>query len=339
MSLPPDLSAFVARRFGEDAALHPLSGDASGRRYFRVSTREGTAVLMLLAEPFDPPYVPFANLAGFLAGIGLPVPTVREEHPDHRVLVLEDLGDRSLQAHLGAGADPADRRALYEEAVDWIVRLQRTGTPALTPAIAAYHYCLDEVKLARELAYFREHYVDRLLGSPLSAAEAETLDAALARIAAEAGRSGDRVLCHRDYHSRNLMLPPPGSGRAGRLAILDFQDARLGSRAYDLASLLCDPYVDLPEDLRAAMVERFLLGIDRRADADAFSEHYAWVAAQRTLKAIGTYAGQATRFRNESYLRYIPPALASARESLSSLQGMSGLDALLAGPLDRAAGD
>jgi aminoglycoside/choline kinase family phosphotransferase len=337
LSLPPDLSTFVARRFGEDAVLHPLAGDASARRYFRVSTGEGTAVLALMAEPFDPPYVPFVNLAGFLAGMGIPVPAVREEHAEHRVLVLEDLGDRSLQAHLGAGAAPEDRRALYEEAVDWIVRLQRTGTPALTPAVAAYHYCLDDVKLGRELAYFREHHVDRLLGNPLSAAETATLDEGLARIAGEAGRSGDRVLCHRDYHSRNLMLPPR-AGRAGRLAILDFQDARLGSRAYDLASLLCDPYVELPEDLRSAMVDRFLRGLDRRPGADAFHEHYAWVVAQRMLKAVGTFAGQATRFRNESYLRYIPPALARARESLASLEGMSPLSTLLADRLDRAAG-
>jgi aminoglycoside/choline kinase family phosphotransferase len=142
---------------------------------------------------------------------------------------------------------------------------------------------------------------------------------ALAALAAEAGRPADRVLCHRDYHSRNLMLPPRARAAGGRLVIIDFQDARLGPRAYDLASLLEDPYVDLTDGLRERMTARFLDGICRPGRAPEYAAEYAAVAAQRLLKAAGTFAGQQTRFGVDRYLVYIPRALARARAMLERL--------------------
>jgi aminoglycoside/choline kinase family phosphotransferase len=121
------------------------------------------------------------------------------------------------------------------------------------------------------------------------------------------------------------MLPPGGSVAGGRLVILDFQDARLGPRAYDLASLLEDPYVDLPEGLREAMTARFLAGIGRGGRGSEFAAEYAAVAAQRLLKAAGTFAGQAARFGVDRYLAYIPPALARAHAMLARLPEHRGL--------------
>lgn len=328
-----DPRAFVRERFGAGAVVEPLLGDASDRCYLRVRPAGGSPlVVMAMREPFDPPYVPFERMAAFFDEHGFPVPRVLERHPASRALILEDLGDESLQARL-ARAGGEEPRGLYEEAVDWIVRLQRRGTPAVAPDVPAYHFCLDDVKLGRELDYFREHYLRGLLGDPLSAADADLLDRSLDRIAREAGRSGDRVLCHRDFHSRNLMLPPGGNRRGGRLAMIDFQDARLGPRGYDLASLLCDAYVEVPADLAAAMRERFLRGVGLADRADELGVHYAWVAAQRSLKAAGTFAGQKTRFGVDRYLRYLPRALACARQALRGIEEMAGLADLLAGPL------
>jgi aminoglycoside/choline kinase family phosphotransferase len=287
---------------------------------------------MVLARPIDPPYEPFDRMAGFLAEGGFPVPRVLERHEREGVLVLEDLGDESMQAHLmgPAGRDPGRWRSLYEEAVDLIVRLQRDGTRALTPDVPAHHFALDGFRFRRELEYFREHYVRRLLGDPLGAdpAAADLLRAGLDALAERAGRSEDRVLCHRDFHSRNLMLPPGGRDGA-RLVMIDFQDARLGPRAYDLASLLADAYLDVPEDLAAAMQERFLAGVGRAERADAFRRDLAEVTAQRTLKAVGTFAGQATRFNVVRYLEYIPRALDRAAAALGELPEHAGLGDLL----------
>ena len=310
---------FARAHFGDAARLEPLAGDASDRRYFRLRPAGGPSrVLMFLAKPIDPPYEPFERMAEFFALHRFPVPKVLESHPREGVIVLEDLGDESLQDHLrgAAGADPATWRRRYEEAVDLVVRLQRDGTRALTPEYPAYHFALDGMRLRRELGYFEEHYVRRLLGDPLAGdAAADRLRRALDGLAERAGRSGDRVLCHRDFHSRNLMLPPGGSG----LVMIDFQDARLGPRTYDLASLLCDPYVEVPVNLVAAMRERVLAGIGWAGREAELERDFAEVAAQRMLKAVGTYAGQATRFGVKRYLEYIPAALARARGALERL--------------------
>lgn len=337
-----DLPELAAAVLGPRVRLEPLAGDASDRRYVRAYPASGAPrILMVHAHPFDLPYLPWERMAAFLAEQGFPVPAIVSSHPREGVLVLEDVGDRSLQAHLLGPPAPgsAERERLYAEAVDWIVRLQRRGTPAVTPSIPAYHFALDETKLGRELGYFAEHYVRRLLGDPLAAdaAAAVTLRSALASIAAAAGRPGDRVLCHRDYHSRNLMLRE-GAAAAGRLVILDFQDARLGPRAYDLASLLEDAYVDVPEDLRRAMTARYLQGIGGSSRASGFAADYAVVATQRTLKAVGTFAGQATRFGVTRYLDYIPRALDRARAALARLPEHAPLLRLLEGPLAAPAG-
>jgi aminoglycoside/choline kinase family phosphotransferase len=300
-----------------------LAADASDRRYVRARLGDGsTRILMTHAQPFDPPYLPWERMAGFLAEQGLPVPGIVSRHPREGILVLEDIGDESLQSFLLARPrDEAACEALYAEAVDWIVRLQRRGTPVVAPSLPAYHFALDAIRLGRELEYFHEHFVLGLRSEPDLAASggASMVGPALRALAAEAGRPVDRVLCHRDYHSRNLMLPPRGRAAGGSLVILDFQDARLGPRAYDLASLLEDPYVDLTDGLRERMTARFLDGISRPGRAPEFAAEYAAVAAQRLLKAAGTFAGQQTRFGVDRYLVYVPRALERARAMLERL--------------------
>ena len=317
------LDAFASDQFGAPARVELLAADASDRRYARARLGDGsTRILMTHAQPFDPPYLPWERMAGFLAELGLPVPGILSRHPREGILVLEDVGDESLQAFLlRTPVDPAARDALYAEAVDWIVTLQRRGTPVVAPSLPAYHFALDPIRLGRELDYFHEHFVRGLRSEPdpATSGAGSAVAAALRALAEEAGRPGDRVLCHRDYHSRNLMLPPRGGAAGARLVILDFQDARLGPRAYDLASLLEDPYVDLPDGLREAMTARFLEGIARSGRAAEFAMDYAAVAAQRLLKAAGTFAGQATRFGVDRYLVYIPRALARARAMLERL--------------------
>ena len=115
---------------------------------------------MTHAQPFDPPYLPWERMREFLAEHGLPVPGIVSRHPREGILVLEDIGDESLQSFLLARLrDEATHEALYAEAVDWIVRLQRRGTPVVAPSLPAYHFALDAIRLGRELEYFHEHFV------------------------------------------------------------------------------------------------------------------------------------------------------------------------------------
>lgn len=323
---------FARERFGPAATLEHLAGDASHRQYYRVSPEgESSRVLLFETGPFEAHHDFFLLMAAFLERGGFPVPRVLESHPERGVVVLEDLGSVSLQAHL-AGADPAEWRRRYEEAVDLLIRLQQVGSAALEPWVPAYHYGLDGVRFRREMDYFEEHYVRGLLSEP-SAMDGAELRRGLQELADRAGRPGDRVLCHRDFHSRNLMLSSRDSGDEPQLVMIDFQDARLGPRTYDLASLLEDAYVDVSEELVSAMKARFVAALPWQPAVDRFDSDYALVAAQRTLKAVGTFAGQAMLKGNRSYLGFIPRAMAHACRALARLPELSGLLQLLEGPL------
>jgi aminoglycoside/choline kinase family phosphotransferase len=329
--IPPE--EFVRKRFGPGARLDHLAGDASHRQYYRVRLpEEDSRVLMFEAGPFESQYDFFLLMAAYLERTGFPVPRVLARHPDDGVVELEDLGSLSLQHHLD-GSDATEWRRLYEESVDLVIRLQQQGSAALEPDVPAYHFCLDGVRFRREMDYFQDHYVRGLLGDP-PGGQADELRGWLHELAGLAGKPGDRVLCHRDYQSRNLMLRAHQPGGELQVVMIDFQDARLGPRTYDLASLLEDAYVEVPEELAAAMKQRFAAALPPDcAGAGSFDEDYALVAAQRTLKAVGTFAGQAMQKDNRSYLAYIPRALDCARRALAGAPRFSGLLQLLEGPL------
>jgi len=132
------------------------------------------------------------------------------------------------------------------------------------------------------------------------------------------------VLCHRDYHSRNLML------HDGRLCIIDFQDARLGPDTYDLVSLLRDSYLDLPEQVVEELIAYFLALGGRTADHAEFRRRFDLMALQRNLKALGTFGYQTIARRNPVYIQYIPRTLQYARENVLKYSRFDRLRDLLA---------
>ena len=137
-------------------------------------------------------------------------------------------------------------------------------------------------------------------------------------------------LTHRDYHSRNLMAP-----EGGGICVLDFQDARLGPALYDLASLVFDSYVALPESGRLLLAERFRQGAGSLySDPEAFLADLALAGLQRNLKAIGTFAFQKVERNTSRYLRHIPPTVAHIRRHLGLLPDWTELAAGLGPHLD-----
>ena len=123
--------------------------------------------------------------------------------------------------------------------------------------------------------------------------------------------SWPRVLCHRDYHSRNLMP------HAERLYWIDFQDARMGPSTYDLASLLRDAYVDVSEEMQDDLKERFRQTATPDEPREVFRRRFDLMCVQRNLKALGTFGYMATVRSNPVYLQYIPRNLAHARHNFS----------------------
>jgi aminoglycoside/choline kinase family phosphotransferase len=288
----------------------PLTGDASDRRYFRVILPDAPSiVLALYSAPFDVRSLPFVNVATLLSRMPVPVPGVLGHADDLGVLALQDLGDVTLQAHLGA-ASRAEHAALYRQAVALIGEMQRRGQDLASPEFLPYGIAFDVDKLTWELDFFTKHFLEAYRGVTLSEPERDALRGEFAVLVRELAAE-PRVLCHRDYHSRNLML------HESQLYIIDFQDARLGPDTYDLVSLLRDSYVDLPEQTVDELIAYFLALKGNAGSEREFRNRFDVMALQRNLKALGTFGYQTTARRNPVYIQYIPRTLRYVRNNLA----------------------
>jgi aminoglycoside/choline kinase family phosphotransferase len=147
------------------------------------------------------------------------------------------------------------------------------------------------------------------------------------RSIAEELASETRVLCHRDYHSRNLML------HRGRLYIIDFQDARMGPDTYDLVSLLRDSYVDLTDRELDELIAYFL-ALKGSGDATEFRRRFDVMALQRNLKALGTFGYQTIARANPVYIQYIPRTLRYVRTNLERYPRFARLRDMLAAHIE-----
>jgi aminoglycoside/choline kinase family phosphotransferase len=260
----------------------------------------------------------------------VPVPRILAHSNELGIIALQDLGDVTLQAHLGA-ATQAEHAALYREAVGLIATLQRRGAELAGPGYVPYGIAFDVEKLTWELNFFVKHYLEAYRGAAFDDAARAALSEEFAAIVEELAAE-PRVLCHRDYHSRNLML------QDGRLYIIDFQDARMGPDTYDLVSLLRDSYVDLTDSQVDELIAFFLALRGRGtgaggADAQRFRERFDLMALQRNLKALGTFGFQAATRANPVYIQYMPRTLTYARTNLERHARFGRLRELLAGVL------
>jgi N-acetylmuramate 1-kinase len=301
----------------------PLTGDASDRRYFRVLVPdEQSIVLSLYSAPFQFETLPFVNVARLLEKMPVPIPAVLGHAEDLGVLALADLGDVTLQAHLGA-ASPEEHAALYREAVTLISTLQRRGEELESSEYLPYAIAFDVEKLTWELDFFIKHFIEAYRGIVIPDSVRDELRREFAEVV-ETLAAEPRVLCHRDYHSRNLML------HAEQLYIIDFQDARMGPDTYDLVSLLRDSYVDLPEHTVSDLLAYYLALNGRTGEEKEFRQRFDVMALQRNLKALGTFGYQTTARRNPVYIQYIPRALRYVRTNLENLPQHARLHELLA---------
>jgi aminoglycoside/choline kinase family phosphotransferase len=300
----------------------PLTGDASDRRYFRVLLPDsGSIVLSLHAVPFEFDTLPFVNVARLLAEMPVPIPTVLGHAADLGVLALADLGDVTLQAHLGA-ASSAEHAALYRQAVALIATLQRRGAELSSPKYIPYGVAFDVEKLTWELDFFIKHFIEAYRGVVIPQPVKDELRREFS-VVIESLATERRVLCHRDYHSRNLML------HGGELYIIDFQDARMGPDTYDLVSLLRDSYVDLPEKTVSELLAYYLALCGRTGEEREFRQRFDVMALQRNLKALGTFGYQTTARRNPVYIQYIPRTLRYVRSNLEQLSQFARIRELL----------
>jgi aminoglycoside/choline kinase family phosphotransferase len=296
LTIPASAPAFLAAAGWGSAAIEPLPGDASNRRYFRLRGDKGTAMLMHAPPPGEDPE-PFIRAARWLDSNGMRAPLIHAEDAGQGFVLLEDFGEVRMREYLDAW--PQDESEVYRHAVDALLQLHRLPPGPFT------QYSLAEYQ--REAKLFidwfcpaRGLYVD-------GKSWAEAWDKALGPLLSRQ-RPGVTVL--RDYHAENIMLV----GGLEKQGLLDFQDALVGHRAYDLVSLLQDARREVDPALEAAMLDYYVA----QSGADAsFAADYARLGAQRNAKIVGIFVRLWKRDGKPRYLDYIPRVWALLERDLA----------------------
>lgn len=287
--------AFLAAAGWEGARIEPLAADASFRSYHRVY-REGQVAVLMDAPPEREKPGAFLQVAEILAALELSAPRVLSADPRSGFLLLEDLGDRTFTRALAEGAD---ERQLYQLATDTLIALHRCWDPALGAGLPAY----DEQSLPAEADLFLDWTLPALSDEPVEAETRERFRDAWRAVQAPAFALPPTLVL-RDYHVDNLMVLP---GRFGVAAcgLLDFQDALLGSPAYDLVSLLQDARRDVPVHIQAEMLARYCDAFPE-LDRELFEAAYWVLGAQRTTRILGVFVRLDCRDGKAAYLAHMP---------------------------------
>jgi N-acetylmuramate 1-kinase len=272
--IPPAAApAFLADAGWSGAAMLPLAGDASFRRYFRVEDGARRAVLMDAPPPHEDPR-PFITIAEYLSGIGLSAPRILHRDLEQGLLLIEDFGDVRMRETVDA--DLTIEPQTYAGVVDVLITLhQHRPPPALMQQSVALF--LDEVGL------FTEWYCPTVGLSVDEAGYRAAWEGVLAPVMAGLETP---VTVLRDYHAENIMLIEGGAGTA-RYGLLDFQDALSGHPAYDLVSMLEDARRDVTPSVERAMLDHYVAATGAGAD---FETAYWVLGAQRNTRILGVFS-------------------------------------------------
>jgi len=336
------IRGFIDEAGSGEAQRRRMQGDASTRIFERLIGSNRRAVLMNAPRrPDGPPVrdgkpysaiahlaediVPYIALAAGLRRLDLSAPEILHADLDHGLILMEDLGEEPIVS----GNPPAPVEARYATAVDLLASLHGRNLPTRLPITSALDYRLPRYDLGAfliEAELLLDWYLISAGAAVGEAARAEF--AALWRDALEPAMDAPTTWVLRDYHSPNLLWLPQREGIA-RVGLVDFQDALIGPAAYDVASLLQDARVDVPESMEMNLLGRYArarIERDRGFDTGSFTLLYATLAAQRASKVLGIFARLQRRDGKPQYLRHMPRLWGYLQRSLAH-PALAGLKA------------
>ena len=330
------LSPLVERILGPGAAwqAEAMPGGASTRKFFRLlfegpPSAPRSAVAFFVPDATRSDEIdktdgvrhrwPFLEVQELLASRGVAVPRILADGSDHGWLIVEDLTDDTLANFLLR--QPRQKEAVYRLAVQDLARAQK-ALRGLPEGSVVRRRSFDEELLLWEIHHFREWALEAR-GMPLSAADRPLFDSIASRLAARIA-GWPRGFVHRDYQSRNLMVLDGPS-----LVWIDFQDALLGPRVYDLVALLNDSYQTFDRVFVEARLDDFAaeMGFDA-AERSLLGLEFDLVTVQRKLKDAGRFVFIDRIKNNPSFLRFVEPTIEKVRSSLERLDGDEDMRAL-----------
>lgn len=315
-----------------DAVITPITPDASTREYFRYTGDGISRVACVYPDDIKHLAHSYVDVTNVLLSNGIPVANIHEFDEVLGVVIVEDLGDSILRAELEENDTPK-RDELIRDSIGMIAKIQAATASAAETGSICSRLKFDVEKLMWELNYFKIHYFTTYKKEPLSSELDEALEEEFMSLASQLD-SMATVLCHRDFHAANIMI-----GKGGDLRIIDHQDARMGSPAYDLVSLLLDRVVELPtEEWLGEMIDHFhesreALGLEK-LDRDAFLHEFKLQTIQRCLKAAGTFSFQSAVRGKLYFIPFIQPMFRISLQAAEQLGTFGKLQNILRKELD-----
>ena len=291
-----------------------LAGDASSRRYYRIVFGDESVVLMEWDPFVDNDNYPFLSVLNHFRKNKVRVPKVLAKSPEEGFVLLEDLGDLTLERKFWENQNQELVYPFYKLAIDELIKIHYQCSANEGPC-TAFAVTFDTEKLLWEMNYGRKHLIENLSQIQLSTAEDKELKTIFNDICCILDKE-PKFIAHRDYHSRNLMIT------LGKMRVIDFQDARLGPIQYDLVSLLKDSYVELSDSLAERLINYYLAKrtqlspVPPPVQLAAFQEIYEIQSIQRCFKACGSFASFYNMRKDRRYLKYIKKTLNTVVKSV-----------------------
>ena len=324
------IRAFLKEAGWGEAERRPLAGDASARRYERLSLGGRPAVLMDWPAGPDAPVSgthaaysriahlaedvrPFVAVGEHLRGLGLSAPEIYARDLGQGLLLLEDLGDHVYGALIEKGEGPSGETLdeLYRAGIETLLRLQSVPAPHVLSVGdgGAEHIVprFDDSVFRAELDVFLDWYFPVVLGREASPALREEYHGLWTSLRAHVD-AGVETLFLRDYHSPNMLWLGSCAG-AARVGLIDYQDALIGNRAYDVVSFLQDARRDVPVERERAMLALYVEHAKAelsRFDEEEFRASYAVLGAERALRLIGLWPRLLKRDGKPQYMAHMP---------------------------------
>lgn len=292
---------------GEERTLIGTGG--SDRNYFRVRHDGATAVMMQCA-PGDGDFFRHLEYTRFFRKFSLPVPEIIKADAGNMTALFEDLGDLSLYSWLKCRRKSGQVERFYAKALDMLIKLHGIITAQVTECPLLAGRIFDHDHLRWETSYFVQRFVEGTRG--MNIAGRQGLEDDFERLASKVA-AFPRTIIHRDFQSQNIMVQQDEN-----LRLIDYQGARMAPPAYDVVSLLWDPYYRLDDAARTRLLNHYMDGMDAACgpafDAGRFMETLLPCRLQRHMQALGAYGFLSDVKGKKFFLKHVTGALLMLKE-------------------------
>ncbi len=333
MIISEQVHAWVSKKIAsQNFSVIQLAGDASARRYYRIVEGEKTWVLMSW-EPFIEKDYPFLSVQKHFQSCKVHVPEIIAVGADQGLLLLNDLGDLTLERKFWEQSTPEASLSFYQKTLDELIKIHDVSTTSEIKSTASF-IKFDTAKFLWEMNYAKEHLLLGLLKIKLSDQVAKDLENVFTDFC-QLLDAESKVICHRDFHSRNVMI------LRDQVHVIDFQDARLGPVQYDLVSLFKDSYVDITDSYAKVLMDYYFENSNVKKSKNFSQEHffkmYELQSLQRCFKACGSFASFMNTRQDRRYLKYLSGTLKRVMKSLLHFPEYTMLQSILidAGALEK----